>query len=74
MELKLKEYRTLHPPKMREIEIVAGLLAKRSKMFNEAECVRDRMANIKNEVAALEGNVEAPGDTVGLHSIIPRQK
>ena len=76
MEIKprLTEHGTLNPSKMADTEIVAGLLAKRSKMFNEAEQLRDRMAVIKNDVAALDRVLSTLGYTGDLDSIMPRQK
>ncbi len=76
MEIKprLTEHGTLKPSRMADTEIVAGLLAKRSKMFNEAERLRDRMAEIKNDVAALDRVLGTLGYTGDLDSIMPRQK
>jgi hypothetical protein len=33
---------------------ISGLLKKRADMFNEAERLRDRAAEIRNDIAALE--------------------
>lgn len=33
---------------------ISGLLAKRVEMFHEAERIRDRLAEIRNDVAALD--------------------
>ena len=76
MEIKprLTEHGTLNPSKMADTEIVAGLLTKRAKMFNEAEQLRDRMAVIKNDVAALDRVLSTLGYTGDLDSIMPRQK
>ncbi|MCB1392959.1 hypothetical protein [Nitrobacter sp.] len=33
---------------------ISGLLKKRADLFNEAERIRDRMAEIKNDIGALD--------------------
>jgi|GEM_PF-870714 len=53
---------------------INGLLTKRAEMFNEAERLRDRMAEIKNDVAALDRVLGTLGYTGDLDSIMPRQK
>lgn len=53
---------------------INGLLTKRADLFNEAERLRDRMAEIKNDVAALDRVLGTLGYTGDLDSIMPRQK
>lgn len=53
---------------------INGLLTKRADMFNEAERIRDRMAEIKNDVAALDRVLGTLGYSGDLDSIMPRQK
>lgn len=53
---------------------INGLLTKRAELFNEAKRPRDRQAEIKSDVAALDhvlGNLGFKGD---LDAVMPRQK
>lgn len=53
---------------------ISGLLKKRADLFNEAERIRDRMAEIKNDIGALDrvlGTLDYKGD---LDAQMPRQK
>ena len=53
---------------------VSGLLQKRSDLFNEAERIRDRLAEIRNDVTALDRVLEAFGFKGDLDAMMPRQK
>ncbi len=53
---------------------INGLLTKRADLFNEAERIRDRLAEIKNDVAALDRVLGTLGYTGNLDAEMPRQK
>jgi hypothetical protein len=53
---------------------VSGLLAKRRDLFNEAERIRDRLAEIKNDVSAIDRVLGTLGYTGDLDAEMPRQK
>ena len=53
---------------------VSGLLTKRADLFNEAQRIRDRLAEIKNDVAALDRVLGTLGYTGNLDAEMPRQK
>src|SRR4051812_18102924 len=53
---------------------ISGLLAKRSDLFNEAERIRDRLAEIRNDVGAIDRVLGTLGYTGDLDAEMPRQK
>jgi hypothetical protein len=53
---------------------IAGLLKKRVDLYHEAERIRDRMAAIKNDIAALDRVLGTLGYTGDLNKEMPRQK
>lgn len=53
---------------------ISGLLAKRADLFNEAERIRDRLAEIKNDVGAIDRVLGTLGYTGDLDAEMPRQK
>ncbi|WP_457796069.1 hypothetical protein [Methylocystis sp. S23] len=53
---------------------ISGLLKKRADLFNEAERLRDRLAEIKNDVAALDRVLGTLGYQGDLDAAMPRQK
>lgn len=53
---------------------ISGLLAKRADLFNEATRIRDRLAEIKNDVGALDRVLGTLGYTGDLDAEMPRQK
>ncbi|ABA03414.1 hypothetical protein Nwi_0146 [Nitrobacter winogradskyi Nb-255] len=53
---------------------ISGLLKKRADLFNEAERIRDRMAEIKNDIGALDRVLGTLGYTGDLNAEMPRQK
>lgn len=53
---------------------INGLLAKRADLFNEAERIRDRLAEIKNDIGAIDRTLSVLGYTGDLDAAMPRQK
>lgn len=53
---------------------ISGLLAKRADLFNEAERIRDRLAEIKNDIGAIDRTLGVLGYAGDLDAAMPRQK
>lgn len=53
---------------------IAGLLTKRADLFNEAERIRDRLGEIRNDLDALDRVLGTLGYTGDLDTEMPRQK
>jgi hypothetical protein len=53
---------------------VSGLLTKRADLFNEAERLRDRLAEIKNDIGAIDRTLTVLGYKGDLDAAMPRQK
>lgn len=53
---------------------IGGLLQKRAELFNEAERIRDRLAEIKNDIGALDRTLGTLGYIGDLDALMPRQK
>ena len=53
---------------------IGGLLQKRAELFNEAERIRDRLAEIKNDVGTVDRILSTFGYTGYLDAEMPRQK
>ena len=53
---------------------ITGLLTKRADLFNEATAARDRIAEIKNDIDALDRVLGSLGYTGDLDAAMPRQK
>lgn len=53
---------------------ITGLLKKRSELYNEAERIRDRLAEIKNDIGAIDRTLNVLGYTGDLDAAMPRQK
>ncbi|WP_252929009.1 hypothetical protein [Aliihoeflea sp. 40Bstr573] len=53
---------------------ITGLLKKRAEMFGEAERIRDRLAEIKNDLSALDRVLGTLGYSGDLDAAVPRQK
>lgn len=53
---------------------ISGLLSKRADLFNEAERIRDRLAEIKNDIDALDRTLNVLGYDGDLDAAMPRQK
>jgi hypothetical protein len=53
---------------------INGLLTKRADLFNEAIRIRDRLAEIKNDIGALDRVLGTLGYTGDLDAEMPRQK
>lgn len=52
---------------------ISGLLTKRADLFNEADRLRDRLAEIRNDIGAIDRTLNVFGFTVDLDSAMPRQ-
>lgn len=53
---------------------ISGLLKKRADLFGEAEQIRDRMAEIKNDIHAIDRVLQSLGYAGDLDAAMPRQK
>ncbi|AWC25550.1 hypothetical protein CO731_05048 [Aminobacter sp. MSH1] len=53
---------------------ISGLLAKRADLFNEAERIRDRLAEIRNDIGAMDRTLGVLGYKGDLDAAMPRQK
>lgn len=53
---------------------ISGLLTKRADLFNEAERLRDRLAEIRNDLSAIDRTLNVLGYTGDLDAAMPRQK
>lgn len=51
-----------------------GLLSKQADLFNEAERTRDRLAEIKNDIGAIDRTLGVLGYQGDLDAAMPRQK
>ena len=53
---------------------ITGLLGRRVELFHEAERIRDRLAEIKNDISAMDRTLGTLGYTGPLDDAMPRQK
>lgn len=53
---------------------ISGLLQKRADLFNEAERLRDRLAEIRNDISAIDRSLGVFGYSGDLDAAMPRQK
>jgi hypothetical protein len=53
---------------------ITGLLRKRVDLFHEAERIRDRLAEIKNDIGAIDRVLGTLGYSGDLDAAMPRQK
>lgn len=53
---------------------ITGLLAKRADLFNEAERIRDRLAEIRNDIGAINRTLTVLVYDGDLDAAMPRQK
>ncbi|WBQ11702.1 hypothetical protein L2D00_07520 [Hyphomonadaceae bacterium BL14] len=53
---------------------INGLLTKRADLFNEAERIRDRLAELRNDIDALDRTLATLGFQGDLNAMMPRQK
>lgn len=53
---------------------ISGLLHKRVEMFQEAERLRDRLAEIKNDIGALDRTLDTLGYEGDFDALMPREK
>ena len=66
---------TLKPARTDTFEhTITGLLAKRAELFNEAERIRDRLAEVKNDIGAIDRVLGTLGYTGDLDAAMPRQR
>jgi hypothetical protein len=66
---------TIRPARTETYEhTITGLLKKRVALFNEAEAVRNRMGEIRNDIDAIDRVLGTLGYTGDLDSEMPRQK
>ncbi|MFZ3182508.1 MAG: hypothetical protein WA156_20410 [Methylocystis silviterrae] len=66
---------TIKPARTETFEhTISGLLTKRADFFNEAERIRDRLAEIKNDIGAVDRVLGTLGYKGDLDAAMPRQK
>jgi hypothetical protein len=66
---------TIQPARTETFEhTITGLLTKRADLFNEAERIRDRLAEIKNDIGAIDRVLGTLGYAGDLDAAMPRQK
>lgn len=66
---------TLRPARTDTFEhTITGLLSKRADLFNEAERIRDRLAEIRNDIGAIDRTLGVLGYSGDLDAAMPRQK
>lgn len=53
---------------------ITGLLTKRADLFNEGERIRDRLAEIRNDIDALDRTLGVLGYVGDLDAVMPRAK
>lgn len=53
---------------------ITGLLSKRADLFNEAERIRDKLAEIRNDLGAIDRTLGVLGYIGDLDAAMPRQK
>lgn len=53
---------------------ISGLLKKRADLFGEAQQLRDRIAEIKNDLGAVDRVLQSLGYTGDLDAAMPRQR
>ncbi len=69
---RLRAFR--HNAGMQPETVISGLLAKRADLFNEAERIRDRLAEIRNDIGAVDRVLGTLGYAGDLDAEMPRQK
>ncbi|WP_349363445.1 MAG: hypothetical protein ABL307_14805 [Roseitalea porphyridii] len=53
---------------------ISGLLTKRADLWNEAQVIRDRLAEIRNDIDAIDRTLNVLGYEGDLDASMPRQK
>jgi len=53
---------------------ISGLLTKRADLFNEAQAIRERLAEIRNDIDAVDRVLGTLGYEGDLDAMMPRQK
>jgi hypothetical protein len=71
---RLTEAGTLQPSRQSDEQTIAGLLAKRAKLFNEARRLRQSLAEVTNDVGAIDRVLDAFGYEGELDKIMPEEK
>lgn len=67
--------KTLRPARTETFEhTITGLFSKRADLYNEAERIRDRLAEIKNDIGAIDRTLSVLGYEGDLDAAMPRQK
>ncbi len=75
MSTKTDLRRTIRPARTETYEhTISGLLTKRREMLTEAGRLRDRLAEIRNDLQALDRTLETLGFKGDLEGMMPRQK
>jgi len=75
MSTKTDLSRNIRPARTETYEhTISGLLTKRREMLTEAERLRDRLAEIRNDLQALDRTLETLGFKGDLEGMMPRQK
>lgn len=81
MVLRLRDFTTftamekIRPARTETFEhTITGLLTKRADLFNEAERIRDRLAEIRNDISAIDRTLGIFGCKRDLDEAMPRQK
>lgn len=74
-ELSKRDVNSLRPARTDTFEhTITGLLTKRADLYNEAERIRDRLAEIKNDIGAVDRTLGVLGYSGDLDAAMPRQK
>jgi hypothetical protein len=75
MTKPIRPIRPIRPARTETYEhTISGLLSKRREMLTEAERLRDRLAEIRNDLQALDRTLETFGFKGDLEGMMPRQK
>lgn len=75
MSTRLDRRQNIRPARTETYEhAISGLLTKRREMLTEAERLRDRLAEIRNDLQALDRTLETLGFKGDLEGMMPRQK
>ncbi len=56
------------------LHTINGLLTKRAELFNEAIQIRNRLAEIKNDISAIDRSLGTLGYKGDIDAIMPRKK
>jgi len=73
-EPRITMHGTLCPSRQSDEQTIAGLLAKRAKLFNEARRLRQALAEVTNDVGAIDRVLGVLGYEGELDKIMPEEK